>query len=331
MVDAPLLSVENLTVQARRSGAWFDIVDDVGFSVAERECLGIVGESGSGKTVSVQAVLGLYPRRSMRIARGAIRFRGQDLTGLPERALRKIRGRDIGMVFQDPMSSLNPVLTVGDQIIETLRIHAGLSKAGARARAVELLDLVGVPYPAQRVDEYPHRLSGGMRQRVMIALAISCEPRLLIADEPTTALDVTVQKQILKLLGRLQSELGMSIVLISHDLAVMAECAERVAVMYAGNIVEEASAERIFLEPRHPYTEGLVRARPRIDVDVPRLTSIPGSVPDPQTPIPGCRFHPRCGEADSACRQARPLLETVAAGWSVRCGPRAAKSGGSAL
>jgi len=322
MAVPPLLSVENLTVQARRNGAWFDIVDGVSFAVSPQECLGIVGESGSGKTVSVQAVMGLFPRRSMRIAGGHIRFEGRDIAGLPEAELRKIRGREIAMVFQDPMSSLNPVLTIGDQITETLRIHMGLARAGARERAIELLDMVGVPYPAQRIDEYPHRLSGGMRQRVMIALAISCGPKLLIADEPTTALDVTVQKQILKLLDRLRRELGMSIILISHDLAVVAERAERVAVMYAGNIVEEATAGDVFLAPRHPYTEGLVRARPRIDADVVRLASIPGSIPDPQTPTPGCRFNPRCAEATATCRASSPPLVEVAPGWSLRCGPR---------
>jgi peptide/nickel transport system ATP-binding protein/oligopeptide transport system ATP-binding protein len=238
--------------------------------------------------------------------------------------MRDIRGAEIAMIFQDPMSSLNPVLTVADQIGETLALHQGLQGAAARKRAIELLDLVRIPDAARRVDEYPHRLSGGMRQRVMIAIAIACRPKLLIADEPTTALDVTIQAQILELLRDLQAELGMSVILISHDLGVIAEFARRVLVMYAGRVVEEAPVRDIFRAPLHPYSDGLLAAVPRLDADVRRLPAIPGNIPDPGDRIAGCRFSPRCAEAQDACRAKPPALLPAGPGRLARCPPRVA-------
>ena len=323
MSDAPLLSVRDLTVQFRTDERWITAVDDVGFDVKPRECLGIVGESGSGKSVTALAVLRLHPPGTTRLSSGTVVFGGRDLLGLSRREMRRITGADIAMIFQDPLSSLNPVLTIGDQITETLRLHQGLHGPAARRRAIELLDLVRIPQAFRRVDDYPHRLSGGMRQRVMIAMAIACQPRLLIADEPTTALDVTVQAQILELLRDLQTELGMSLVLISHDLATIAQYAQRVMVMYAGQVVETGPVETLFTRPVHPYTEGLLAARPRIDIDLPRLPFIPGRVPDAGEIVHGCRFHPRCAETLASCRHEPPLLLDAEPGHVARCPPRA--------
>jgi oligopeptide/dipeptide ABC transporter ATP-binding protein len=319
---APILSVENLTVQFRGDRGWVTAVDDVSFAVDPRECLGIVGESGSGKSVSALSILRLHSMRNTRIPTGVIRYDGRDILKIPERQLRGIRGGEIAMIFQDPMSSLNPVLTIADQIGETLKLHQGLSREAARQRAIELLDLVRIPDAARRVDEYPHRLSGGMRQRVMIAIAIACRPKLLIADEPTTALDVTIQAQILELLRDLQDELGMSVILITHDLGVIAEFAHRVVVMYAGRVVENAPVGAIFGRPMHPYTDGLLGAIPKLDQDSHRLATIPGNIPDPAEPMRGCRFSPRCPEAQPPCYTNPPALLPAGAGHEARCPPR---------
>jgi oligopeptide/dipeptide ABC transporter ATP-binding protein len=316
-----LLEVNNLTVQFRGEGGWFTAVDDVSLDLAQGETLGIVGESGSGKSVTALSILGLHTASTTR-ATGRILYSGKDMLTMKPRDLRAIRGREIAMIFQDPMSSLNPVLTIADQIGETLHIHQQLDAAASRRRAVELLELVRIPDAKRRVDEYPHRLSGGMRQRVMIAIAIACRPRLLIADEPTTALDVTIQAQILDLLRDLQSSLGMSVVLISHDMGVIAEFAGRVVVMYAGRVVETSGVSDLFRKPIHPYTEGLLAAIPKLDVDVVRLPTIKGSIPDPAQVIPGCRYSPRCAIAEPQCRVEAPALLPAGASRFARCPPR---------
>ena len=324
---APLLSIDNLTVQFRGDRGWSTAVEAVSFDIAEGESLGVVGESGSGKSVTALSILRLHTRGAARFPSGVVRYVGRDLLRAGERDLRAVRGHDIAMVFQDPMSSLNPVLTICDQICEPLRLHQGLSQAAARRRAIGLLDLVRIPDAARRVDEYPHRLSGGMRQRVMIAIAIACRPRLLIADEPTTALDVTIQAQILELLRELRAELGMAVMLISHDLGVIAEFAKRVIVMYAGRIVEDAPIEVLFRKPGHPYTEGLMASMPSLDGDVARLYAIPGRIPDPDEPIAGCRFGPRCTHAEAVCRAAAPQLLALEGAHLVRCTPRTRAAG----
>ena len=314
----PLLEIDKLTVQFRRDDGWATAVEDVSLRVAAGECVGLVGESGSGKSVTALSVLRLHEARTSRL-QGAIRYRGEDVLAMPYRQLRHLRGGEVAMVFQDPMSSLNPVLTIADQIGETLRLHENLSRAEARRRAIELLDMVRIPDAARRVDEYPHRLSGGMRQRVMIAIAMACKPKLLIADEPTTALDVTIQAQILELLLELQAELGMALLLITHDLGVIAEVAQRVVVMYAGQIIEEAPVERLFAHPLHPYSEGLLRAIPPLDQDVHRLAAIPGNIPDPGRMPSGCRYAPRCPLVLPACVASVPPLVAVADGGASRC------------
>jgi len=328
-MTVPLLQVEDLTVEFRGDAGWLRAVEGVSFTLGAQESLGLVGESGSGKSVTALSLLRLHARRTTRLPTGRVLWQGRDLLTLPEREIRAVRGGEIAMIFQDPMTSLNPVLTIADQIGETLRIHQGLDRAAARRRAVELLDLVRIPDAGRRVDEYPHRLSGGMRQRVMIAIAIACRPKLLIADEPTTALDVTIQAQILELLRDLQAELGMSVMLISHDLGLIAEFAERVIVMYAGQVVEQAPAAELFDRPIHPYAEGLLRAIPSLDDDAVRLSTIPGNIPDPGNRPAGCRFGPRCGYAEPACRAAPPPpILAVSAGRLVRCPPRVAALGG---
>jgi peptide/nickel transport system ATP-binding protein len=326
-VTPDILTVENLTVQFRGENGWTTAVEDVSFSVGRRECLGIVGESGSGKSVSALSILRLHDRANTRIPRGEIRYQDRDILALTGQELRHLRGGEIAMIFQDPMSSLNPVLTVGDQITETLRLHQSASSAQARRRAIELLDLVRIPDASRRVDEYPHRLSGGMRQRVMIAIAIACQPKLLIADEPTTALDVTIQLQILELLRDLQSDLDMSVILITHDLGVVAQFAHRVVVMYAGQVVETAPVEDLFDRPMHPYTEGLLAAVPKLEGDAARLATIPGSIPDPSERSPGCRFNPRCPEALELCRVRAPALGYAGPGRYSRCPPRLSEVG----
>jgi oligopeptide/dipeptide ABC transporter ATP-binding protein len=319
----PVLRVHDLKtyfVTDRGSGT-ARAVDGVSFELAAGETLGIVGESGCGKTVMSLSILRLIPEPPGHILPGSfIEFEGRNLLTLPPRELRAVRGNRIAMVFQEPMTSLNPVLPVGAQVAEAALVHQKLSRADARKRTIDLLRLVGIPDPETRVDDYPHQLSGGMRQRVMIAMALICHPQILIADEPTTALDVTIQAQILDLLGRLRRELNMAVLLITHDLGVVAGSADRVVVMYAGQVVETAATRALFATPQHPYTEGLLASIPRLDQPRERLRSIPGSVP-PATAWPtGCRFHPRCPYAWDKCRtEEPPLLETGTPGHSARC------------
>ena len=317
-----LLEVENLQVHFRTPGGINRAVNGVSFHVNEGETLAIVGESGCGKSVTSMSLMRLIREPPGKIA-GAVRFEGRDLLQLSDRDMRAIRGNDISMIFQEPMTSLNPVLTVGRQIGETLRLHQGLDREGAEARAVEMLALVGIPAPERRVREYPHQLSGGMRQRVMIAMALACSPKLLIADEPTTALDVTIQAQILKLMLDLKHRVGAAIILITHDLGVVAETAERVMVMYAGRKVEEADVADLFRSPRHPYTQGLLGALPRLGSslsgETKRLAEIPGQVPDLRQRIEGCVFAGRCPLATDLCRQFAPGLEEKAPRHIAAC------------
>jgi oligopeptide/dipeptide ABC transporter ATP-binding protein len=323
MSESNILEITGLTVEFRSGGRWITAIRDVDLTLAPRQCLGIVGESGSGKSVTALSILRLHPPKSTRIASGRILYQGRDLLTVAPGELAGIRGSEIAMIFQDPMSSLNPVLTIGEQIGETLRIHQGLNRTDALAKAVSLLDMVRIPDARRRVAEYPHRLSGGMRQRVMIAMAIACRPKILIADEPTTALDVTVQAQILNLLRDLREELGMSVILISHDMGVISEFTDKIAVMYAGQVVEQAVGDGLFDAPMHPYTSGLLRAIPNIDRDVDRLATIPGSIPDAAWMVPGCRFHPRCPEALESCRSEAPAMIDLGSLRQTRCPPRA--------
>lgn len=312
--DAPILSVRDLWVEFQSDGGNVQAVNGVNFDVLPGKTLGIVGESGSGKSVTVMSLLGLVPSPPARLIRGQAEFLGRDLLKLHRRDLTKVRGKKIAMIFQDPMTSLNPVLSVGFQLVETLRIHnRSLSRAAARARAIDLLELVGVPDAQARVRQFPHEFSGGMRQRAMIALAIANEPDLLIADEPTTALDVTIQAQIIDVLQTAQRETGAAMIVITHDLGVIAEVADQVAVMYGGRVVESGSTGDIFYRPRHPYTVGLIGSLARLDVELKRLAPIPGQPPNMKQPPEGCAFHPRCSvmkERDE-CRTVRPELATV--------------------
>ena len=294
-------------------------VDGVSFAVHRGETVGLVGESGCGKSVTSLSIMGLVPDPPGRIAEGQILFEGRDLVGLPEDELRRYRGRRMSMIFQEPMTSLNPVHTVGRQIGEIVRAHFDWDAARVRARAIEMLDLVRIPSAASRLDDYPHHMSGGMRQRVMIAMALACDPTLLIADEPTTALDVTIQAQILDLLRDLQARTGTSVLIITHDLGVIAEIADRVVVMYAGRIVESAPVGMLFDDPQHPYTIGLLGSIPRLGEERLRLSTIEGAVPSPQAMPAGCRFHPRCPFADAQCRAVPPPLVEIAPGHSAAC------------
>jgi oligopeptide/dipeptide ABC transporter ATP-binding protein len=314
-----LLRVTDLSVEFVTDTGPATVVDHVSFTVQRGEMLGIVGESGSGKTVTSLGVMRLVPSPPGRITSGTIEFGRRDLLSLSLAEMRNIRGDQIAMVFQDPMTSLNPVFTIETQLIDTIRLHRKISKRAARFRAVELLDMVGIPDPERRVKDYPHQLSGGMRQRALLALALSCEPRLLIADEPTTALDVTVQAQILDLLRSLQARLDMSVIFVTHDLGVIADLCSRVVVMYAGQVVEEAPVEELFAHPRHPYTEGLLAAIPQIHGDDERLASIPGVVPSPTDMPVGCRFHPRCPYAQPECVTTAVELTSVGDGHRARC------------
>jgi len=307
-----LLEVKELRVEFSTDEGRARAVDGVSFRLREGEALGIVGESGCGKTVTSLALMGLVPSPPGRVLEGSsIRFRGRELVGAGERTLRSLRGNEMAMIFQEPMTSLNPVFTVGSQISEALRQHRGMGRRAATARAEELLREVGISEPARRLGEYPHQLSGGMRQRVMIAMALSCEPALLIADEPTTALDVTIQAQILDLLSELRRRRGMGILLVTHDLGVVAEVCDRVAVMYAGQVVEEGPVEGLFRDPRHPYTRGLLDSLPRIDTRGSRLRPIPGVVPSASRWPPGCRFRERCRHAWERCAAEPPPLHPV--------------------
>jgi peptide/nickel transport system ATP-binding protein len=317
-----LLEVENLQTHFRTPDGVNRAVDGVSFEVGQGETLAIVGESGCGKSVTANSILRLIPEPPGRIA-GSIRFEGTDLLKLEEAAMRDIRGNEISMIFQEPMTSLNPVLTIGRQLRETIQLHEGLDRNAAEKRAVEMLTLVGIAEPQRRVREYPHQLSGGMRQRVMIAMALACNPKLLIADEPTTALDVTIQAQILDLMRDLKHRVGAAIILITHDLGVVAEVAERVMVMYAGRKVEEASVGDLFRTPRHPYTQGLLGAVPKLGSSVTgeesRLAEIPGLVPSLKSRIEGCVFASRCPLATDFCREVAPPLERKAAGHIAAC------------
>ena len=319
-----MLDVEGLKTHFFTRDGVVRAVDGVSFSVAPGETLAVVGESGCGKSVTSLSILRLIASPPGRIVEGSIRFQGQDLLALSERGMRDIRGNEISMIFQEPMTSLNPVLSVGRQITETLTLHRGLSKEAAKARAIEMLRLVGIPEPASRLRQYPHEFSGGMRQRVMIAIALACDPRLLIADEPTTALDVTVQAQILDLMRQLKARTGTAIILITHSLGVVAEMAQRVIVMYGGRKVEEAPVGALFATPRHPYTRALLSSVPRLRSSLAgngkaRLAEIAGVVPSLKEPIPGCIFAPRCRHASEPCRQSYPPLEQKAAGHWVAC------------
>jgi oligopeptide/dipeptide ABC transporter ATP-binding protein len=317
--DDALLELRDLKTHFFTDEGVAKAVDGVSYVVKRGETLGVVGESGCGKSVTALSVMKLIPDPPGRIVAGSIRFEGRDLAALTTEEMRRIRGNEIGMIFQEPMTSLNPVFTVGDQIIEAVVLHRGVPYGEGRARAIEMLRLVGIPSPESRVDDYPHQMSGGMRQRVMIAMALSCDPKLLIADEPTTALDVTIQAQILDLMNRLQRELGMSILLITHDLGVVAQNAHHVAVMYAGKVVEYSDVREVFGNPRHPYTVGLFRSIPKLGVKVAKLDTIPGTVPSALEFPAGCRFHNRCPFAVARCSAEEPELRSLAPGHTVAC------------
>ena len=315
-----MLEVRNLQTQFFTQDGIVHAVNGISYDLREGECLGIVGESGCGKSVSVLSVMRLIPDPPGRIVGGEINFRGRDLRELSEEEMRYIRGAEMAMVFQEPMTSLNPVLTIGFQIMEALKLHQGMSNKEARERAGELLAMVGIPEAADHLDDYPHQFSGGMRQRVMIAMALSCNPSLLIADEPTTALDVTIQAQIVDLVKRLRDKLGMAVIWITHDLGVIARLAERVIVMYAGYIAEEASVKDLYREPRHPYTIGLLGSLPRLDESRDeKLVSVRGQPPDLVFLPKGCPFAPRCDYATERCTQEMPPLEAVGVGHRVAC------------
>ncbi|MFO1325990.1 MAG: ABC transporter ATP-binding protein [Rubrivivax sp.] len=316
---APVLSVRGLGVAFRTERGVLPAVQDVSFDLAPGEVLGIVGESGSGKSVTALALMRLLPPATGRITGGEVRLDGRDLLSLSEAQMRSVRGGAMSMIFQEPMSSLNPVFSIGNQIVEAIRAHQALGARAARERAIELLHKVGIPMPARRIDDYPHQLSGGQRQRVMIAAALACSPRVLLADEPTTALDVTIQAQILELLRSLQHELRMSVVMITHNMGVIADFADRVMVMYAGRVIESAGVHEVFDAPRHPYTRALLASVPQLDDDRHRLHAIAGALPSPSQWPPGCRFAPRCPLATDRCRQQIPPLQAVPGHGEVAC------------
>ena len=314
-----LLSVENLTVTFRGERGTTTAIEDVSFALGAGDILGVVGESGSGKSVTALSVMGLLPEPAAKVAQGRVVFDGQVLTGMNEQRLRRVRGPGIGMVFQEPMTSLNPVFPIGEQITETLRAHGEHDRIKRLDVAVEMLDRVGIPSASKRLKDYPHQLSGGQRQRVMIAMALACRPRLLIADEPTTALDLTIQAGILDLILDLREQLGMAVLMITHNMGVIAEVADRVAVMYAGRVVEQAPVEALFANPRHPYTRALLACVPALDDDRARLAAIPGSLPDPRQRPPGCRYAPRCPLHLDACDAAIPPLLAVGGDHAAAC------------
>jgi peptide/nickel transport system ATP-binding protein len=317
-----LLDIRGLKTHFATDDGIVQAVDGVDIGVGRGETVCVVGESGCGKTVTALSVLKLIAMPPGKIVEGKILWQGRDLVPLGAAEMSKIRSKEIAIVFQEPMTSLNPVYTVGEQIAEVVHLHEGLSRRGAMDKAAEMLKLVQIPNAASRVRDYPHQFSGGMRQRVMIAMALSCNPKLLIADEPTTALDVTIQAQILELLQEMKSRLGMAMMLITHAMGVVAETAQRVVVMYAGRVIEEASVEQLFEDPRHPYTQGLLRSIPRVDragIQKRRLEVIAGVVPSLLNPMPGCRFAPRCRFASAICREDQPLLREVSPGHKVAC------------
>ncbi len=330
----PLLEVDDLKTYFYTRDGVVRAVDGVSFSVYPGETLAVVGESGCGKSVTSLSIMRLIASPPGKIVNGRLMFQGRDLLGLTEDEMRRVRGNEISMIFQEPMTSLNPVLTIGRQIAEALVLHRGMKRKAALERAVEMLTLVNIPEAARRIEQYPHQLSGGMRQRVMIAMALACNPRLLIADEPTTALDVTIQAQILDLMRGLKEKTGAAIVLITHDLGVVAEMAQRVVVMYAGRKVEEAPVDELFARPRHPYTEGLLKSIPRLEdaqaANRARLAEIPGMVPSLKEDIAGCLFAPRCGYATERCRREYPPLEQKAPGHFAACWESARVGGGGA-
>ncbi|RVU49008.1 ABC transporter ATP-binding protein [Lujinxingia sediminis] len=318
--DDVLLKVRDLKTYFDTDDGEVRAVDGVSFEIKRGECVGVVGESGSGKSVCQISILGLIPSPPGRIAGGEVTFDGRDLLGASKKQLRSIRGNEISMIWQDPMSSLNPFLKISRQLIEPLQTHQGLSKEEAREKAIAMLEKVGIPGPRERIDQYPHQFSGGMRQRVMIAMALLCEPKLLIADEPTTALDVTIQAQILELIKDLRRDLGTSVIVITHDLGVVAGMADRIIVMYAGRVMEVTAADKLFDSPGHPYTVGLLKSVPRLDRGhEERLIPIEGRPPDTSRPIPGCPFAPRCAWAVSKCSSERPPLFEVAPGHRSAC------------
>ena len=317
--DAPLLDVRNLRTWFHTERGLFKAVDGISFQVRRGRAVGLVGESGCGKSVTSLSLMGLVPQPPGQVQADALLFEGRDVMALSADERRLLRGGRMAMVFQEPMTSLNPVHTIGAQIVEALRAHTGMSYDDAKKRAIEVLELVRIPSAAQRFDDFPHRLSGGMRQRVMIAMALACEPVLLVADEPTTALDVTIQAQILDLLRDLQQRLGMAVLIITHDLGVIAELVDEVIVMYAGQIVESAPVQALFDDPQHPYTIGLLGSLPRLDVVRERLSTIEGSVPSPASQPAGCRFAPRCPFADAHCHARQPPLRAMGPGHQVAC------------
>lgn len=316
---AKLLEVKNLRTYFRTDDGVARSVDGVSFTLDRGETLGLVGESGCGKSVTALSIMGLVPNPPGKVEGGEILFEGQNLLEFSEEQMRKVRGNDVSMIFQEPMTSLNPVFTIGHQIDEAVILHQKVSKAEARERSIEMLRLVGIPAPEQRYGEYPHQLSGGMRQRVMIAMALSCNPKLLIADEPTTALDVTVQAQILELMTKLQDELGMGMVMITHDLGVIAEVCDRVAIMYAAKVVEYTDVDSIFYNPKHPYTIGLLHSIPRLGEKTEKLATIEGTVPPPTNWPKGCHFCTRCAYADDLCWNDEPQLVEIETGHLVAC------------
>ena len=322
----PLLEVEGLEVAFQTDQGELPALRGIDLQLRAQECLGLIGESGSGKSLTALAVMGLLPSGAVRTA-GRVVFDGVELTTAPEHELEALRGRRIGMIFQEPMTALNPVMRVGEQIAAPVRKHLGLSRKAARDRAIEQLAFVGIPDPRQRVDAFPHQLSGGMRQRVMIAMALACEPRLLIADEPTTALDVTIQAQILELLRKLQEELDLAVIIITHDFGVIAEVAHRVCVMYGGRVVEEAGVDDLFDRPLHPYSRGLLASTPTLEMPLTRrMPAIGGAVPHMADTPPGCAFHPRCAERFDPCDKRMPELDTFGSGQRAACWARSLSS-----
>lgn len=314
-----LLQLKGVTLELELGENSFKVLSDINFELAAGETVAVVGESGCGKSLTALSIMGLVPNPPGRVVAGQILYQGEDLLAKSEKGMQAVRGKEIAMIFQEPMTSLNPLLRIGEQLIEGMRLHRGLDRAAAKKEAIEIMRLVGISSPASRMREYPHQFSGGMRQRVMIAIALACDPRVLIADEPTTALDVTIQAQILHLMQDLQKRLGTSILLITHDLGVVAKMADRVLVMYLGQIVEMASVRSLFKNPLHPYTAGLLRSVPNLNDRSVRLQQIEGMVPSPQEQIAGCKFHGRCPRVTDRCRTEAPQLQNLTDGRQVAC------------